>query len=88
MAITIKTYHNAGSIFSDGLFESRTAQLAELFRRALDPDLFSHSAYVKFFVTFAIKVPYSTFCDKVRQFLIKEMGRVGGNKKKMRKCKE
>ena len=45
---TIKTCHNAGSIFSDGLFESRPAQLAELFRRAFDPDLFSHSAYVKF----------------------------------------
>ena len=53
-----------------------------------DPELFSHSAYVKFVVTFATKVPYLTFCDKMRQFLIKEMEREGGNKEKMRKCRE
>ena len=46
------------------------------------------SVYVKIFVTFATKVPYLTFCDKMRQFLTKEMKREGGNKEKMRKSKE
>ena len=36
----------------------RPAQLAELSRSEFDPELFSHSSYVKFFVTFATKVPY------------------------------
>ena len=67
---------------------NRPAQLAELPRSKFDPELFSHSAYVKFFVTFATKVPYLTFCDKMRQFFIKEMDREGGKKEKMRKCKE
>ena len=49
---------------------ARPAQLAELPRSEFDPELFPHSAYVKFFVTFATKVPYLTFCDKMRQFLI------------------
>ena len=32
-----------------------------------DPELFFHSAYDKFlFVTFATKVLYLTFCDKMR----------------------
>ena len=66
----------------------RPAQLAELPRSEFDPELFPHSAYVKFFVTFATKVPYLTFCDKVRQFLVKEMDREGGNKEKMRKRRE
>ena len=44
--------------------------------------------HVKFFVTFATKVPYLTLSDKWRQFLIKEMDREGGNKEKMRKCRE
>ena len=35
------------------------------------------------FVTFATKVPYLTFCDKMRQFQIKEMDREGGNKEKI-----
>ena len=35
----------------------RPAQLAELSRNNPDPELFSHSTYVKFFVTFATKVP-------------------------------
>ena len=35
---------------------------------------------LSFFVTFATKVTYLTFCDKKRQSLIKEMDRVGGNK--------
>ena len=53
-----------------------------------NPELFSHSTYVQFFVTFATKVPYLTFCDKMRQFLIQEIDREGGNKEKMRKCRE
>ena len=56
--------------------------------RVFDPELFSHSPYVKLFVTLATKVPYLTFCDKMRQFFIKEMDRDGGNKEKMRKCRE
>ena len=43
----------------------RPAQLAELPRSEFDPELFPHSTYVKFFVTFATKVPYLTFCDKL-----------------------
>ena len=49
---------------------SRPSQLAKLSRSEFDPELFSHSAYVNFFMTFATKVPYLTFCDKMRQFLI------------------
>ena len=45
-------------------------QFAELSRSDFDPELFSYSAYVNFFVTFATKVLYLTFCDKMRQFLI------------------
>ena len=52
------------------------------------PQLLSHSEYVKFFVTFATKVSYLTFCDKIRQFFIKEVDREGGNIEKMRKCRE
>ena len=48
----------------------RPSQLGELSRSEFDPELFSHSMYVKFFVTFATKVPYLTFCDKMRQFLM------------------
>ena len=49
----------------------RLSQLAELSHSKYDRELFiSVSAYVKFFVTFATKVPYITFCDKMRQFLI------------------
>ena len=45
---------------------ARPAQLAELPRSEIDPELFiHHSAYLKFFVTFATKVPYLTFCDKI-----------------------
>ena len=33
-------------------------------------------------------MPYLTFCDKMRQFLILEIAREGGNKEKMRKCRE
>ena len=29
------------------------------------PELFPHSAYVEIFVTFATKVPYLTFCNKM-----------------------
>ena len=49
---------------------TRPAQLAELPRSEFDPELFPHSAYVKFCVTFVTKVPYLTFCDKMWQFLI------------------
>ena len=66
----------------------QAAQLAELPRSEFDPELFSHSAYDKFFVTFATKVSYLTFCDKMRQFLIKQMDSEGGNKEKMRTCRE
>ena len=44
---------------------TRPAQLAELPRSKFDPELFPHIAYVDFFVTFATKVPYLTFCDKI-----------------------
>ena len=57
-------------------------QLGELSRSVFDPELFSHSAYDKFFVTFATKVPYLTFSDKIRQILILEMDREGGNKER------
>ena len=43
----------------------RPAQLAELSRSKFDPELFSHSAYDKFFVTFATKVSYLTFCNEM-----------------------
>ena len=49
---------------------NRLAQLAGLSRSEFDPELFSRSMYVKFFVTFETKVPYLTFCDKMSQFLI------------------
>ena len=67
---------------------TRPSQLAELSRSEFNPEGFSHSAYVKFFVTFATKVSYLTFCDKIRQFFIKEVDREGGNTEKMRKCRE
>ena len=54
------------SIIIDGDNDGdRPAQLAELPRSVFDPELFPHSAYVKFFVTFATKVPYLTFSDKM-----------------------
>ena len=34
-------------------------------RSEFDPELFPHSAYVMFFVTFATKLQYLTFCDKM-----------------------
>ena len=37
-----------------------------------DPELLSHSAYVKFFVTFSTKVPYLTFRNKMRQWIERE----------------
>ena len=61
----------------------RPAQLAELPRSEFDPELFSHSAYVKF------------FCDKSAVFhtlqqklTIFESEREGGNEEKIRKCRE
>ena len=50
------------------LYLTRPSQLAELSRSECDAELFAHSAYVKFFVTFVTKVPYLIFCDKMRQF--------------------
>ena len=44
---------------------TRPAQLAELPHSEFGPELFPHSTYVKFFVTFATKVPFLTFCDKI-----------------------
>ena len=46
------------------------SQLAELSHSEFDPELFSHTAYVNFFVTFETKVPYLTLCEKMRLFLI------------------
>ena len=43
----------------------RPARIAELPRSKFDPELFPHSAYVEIFVTFATKVPYLTFCNKM-----------------------
>ena len=51
---------------------NQALQLAELSRSEIDPELFSHSAYNKFFVTFAKKVPYLTFCDKIDIFLYRK----------------
>ena len=50
------------------LYRSRPARIAELPRSKFDPELFPHSAYVEIFVTFATKVPYLTFCDKMTHF--------------------
>ena len=43
----------------------RPAQIAELPRSKFDPELYPDSAYVEIFVTFATKVPYLTFCNKM-----------------------
>ena len=48
----------------------RPAQIAELPRSKFAPELFPHSVYVEIFVTFATKVPYLTFYDKMRHFFI------------------
>ena len=47
------------------VLQNRPAQTAELPRSKFDPELFPHSAYVEIFVTFATKVPYLTFCNKM-----------------------
>ena len=47
------------------LRDARPARIAELPRSKFDPELFPHSAYVEIFVTFATKVPYLTFCNKM-----------------------
>ena len=45
--------HTNYLLTEDGiLVSSRPSQLAELSRSEFDPELFSHSTYVKFFVTF------------------------------------
>ena len=48
-----------------GKVEIMPARIAELPRSKFDPELFPHSAYVEIFVTFATKVPYLTFCNKM-----------------------
>ena len=54
-----------------------------------DSDLDSIRNSCDVFVTFATKVPYSTFCDdKMRQVLIEKMDREGGNKETMSKFRE
>ena len=52
-------------LLSSSPSQNRPAQLVELPRSDFDPELFPHSAYFKFFVTFATKVPYLTFCNKM-----------------------
>ena len=52
------------------VLQNRPAQIAELPRSKFDPELFPHKTYVEIFVTFATKVPYLTFCDKMRRFFI------------------
>ena len=47
---------------------TRPARIAELPRSKCDPELFPHSAYVEIFVTFATKVPYLTFCNKMPEY--------------------
>ena len=42
----------------------------EVFSQRIRSRIISHSAYVNYFVTFATKVPYLTFCDKMWQFFI------------------
>ena len=57
----------------------------------INPELVSHSTYVKFFVTFATKVRYSKFWNKMSQLLKYRKWIVdseGGNKEKMRKCRK
>ena len=70
------------------MYHDRLAQLAELSRSEFDPELFSHCACVAFFVIFATKVAYLTFCVKMRQFFIHERVKEGGNNEKMRKCRQ
>ena len=59
MAYPVNSYES--SIYVHILI--RPSQLAVLSRSEFYKELFSHSTYVKFFVTFATKVPYWTFCD-------------------------
>ena len=46
----------------------------------LTQNYFLIARMLSFFVTFSTKVLYLIFCDKMRQFLIKEMDKEGGNK--------
>ena len=80
--------NNAYCLFLVDFALDRPAQIAELPRSKFDPELFPHSAYVEIFVTFATKVPYLTFCNKMWRILMKEMERGGGNGERMRKCRE
>ena len=65
-----KSSPNHCSVVQAFIIQAFLSQLAELSRSEFDPELFSHSAYNKFFVTFATKVPYLTFYNKMRQLLI------------------
>ena len=80
------SYDDQGHAYN--MYPDRLAQLAELSRSEFDPELFSHCAYVEFFVTFATKMAYLIFCVKMRQLFIYERVKEGGNNEKMRKCRE
>ena len=80
--------HNIPDPLRTTSYYQRLSQLAELSHSKFVPQLFPHNACVKFFVAFATKVPYLTFCDKMRRFLIQEMDREGGNKERMKRCRE
>ena len=58
--------HKLDIIYQKIPSEIRRAQLAELPRSKLDPELFPHSTYV----TFATKVQYLRFCNKMWQILM------------------
>ena len=51
-------------------YKARPSQFAELSRSEFDPELFSHSEYVKFFCDIRDKSAGINICDKMRPFLI------------------
>ena len=63
LATVVHQFKNFITFLRDLL--NRPARIAELPRSKFDPELFPHSAYVDIFVTFATKVPYLTFCNKM-----------------------
>ena len=73
-ALILENFNGGGKIFltqvpfvpyATNSISGRPAQLTELPRSKFDPEIFPQSAYVKIFVTFATKMPYLTFCDKM-----------------------
>ena len=66
----------------------RPAQLAELSRSEFDPELFSHSAYDKFFCDIRDKSAVFNILRQNETIFDLEMDGEGGNKKKMRKFRE